>query len=319
MENSKIEWTESTFNPWWGCTKVSPGCASCYAEALDRRYGGDHWGTGKARKRTSTSYWRQPIAWDRAAARDGTRPRVFCASMADWLDPEVPVEWLADLLDLIARTPDLRWMLLTKRPELWRTRVTAAEAHLSRTPMVDLVRGTLLAWLDDTPPRNIWIGATVEDQRRAEERIPALLAIPASARFLSCEPLLSPVDLRAVADDELGAEWDALGTGGIHQVIVGGESGHGARPFDVLWAMDIIAQCRAAGVAVFLKQLGACPVASNANLLDWPDGTDEREWGGTAAGARYHLRDRKGGDWTEWPADLRVREMPAQWTQDVDQ
>jgi len=260
--NTNIEWTDHTFNPWIGCTKVSPGCAHCYAETLDRnRYsktlGGAtkelpifHWGPGAPRIRTKT--WKDPVTWNRQAAAslsgDGpiVSPRVFCASLADWLDPEVPAVWLAELLELIWRTPHLDWQLLTKRPQLWRERVQSAHnAALFFKPEFCV---WLSDWLDGTPPANVWIGTTTEDQTRADERIPAVLEIPARVRFLSCEPLLSPVDLASACGGVVSVRLD--------WVIVGGESGPGARPMHVEWARSLEDQCAQAGVAFFFKQWG---------------------------------------------------------------
>jgi protein gp37 len=190
--NSKIEWCDHTFNPWIGCTKVSPGCAHCYAEARDQRFaGGVHWGKGAARKLTSEANWREPLKWN--AAAQARRPRVFCASLADWLDDEVPAEWLARLLALIHATPNLDWLLLTKRPQNWRARLQATmdDADFGRAE----ARYFVADWRDGNPPANVWLGTTVEDQARADERIPQLLAIPAKVRFLSCEPLLGPLNL----------------------------------------------------------------------------------------------------------------------------
>jgi len=124
-ENSKINWTTHTFNPWIGCTKVSPGCLHCYAETLmDTRYGRVKWGAGNPRSRTAPSNWKKVRSWNNRAGRDGVRPRVFCASLADWLDDEVPLEWLADLLGLISQTTNLDWLMLTKRPENWADRLS---------------------------------------------------------------------------------------------------------------------------------------------------------------------------------------------------
>jgi len=288
MKNSAIEWCHHTFNPWSGCTKVSPGCAHCYAETLAKRapktLGG--WGPGAPRRRTSDDYWRQPLRWDREAAAalrrletciaelfagdekralaDGyikpARPRVFCASLADWLDDEVPLEWLAYLLDLIQRTPNLDWLLLTKRPQNWQSRLRAAvtEAALMRSvALMDMLH----AWFAGSAPANVWVGTTVEDQTRADERIPHLLSIPARVRFLSCEPLLGPVDLRRA-----GALWSDM-NGEIRReyqqpaqhvdwVICGGESGPKARPMHPDWARSLRDQCAAAGVPFFFKQWG---------------------------------------------------------------
>jgi protein gp37 len=218
MKDTAIEWADDTFNPWWGCTKVSPGCTHCYAETLSNRYGKDVWGPGKERWRTSAKYWEGPIAWDRKAAREGKRRRVFCASMADVFDPEVPMHWRSDLYDLIRKTPNLDWMLLTKRPGLIKS--------LS------------------APPETVWLGTSVEDQRRADERIPELLAVPAAIHFLSVEPLLEPVQLNLQ-----GIDW----------VIVGGESGPRPSAMSIEWARAPRDQCASAGIAFFMKQLGGYP------------------------------------------------------------
>lgn len=295
-EKTKIEWCDHTFNPWSGCTKVSAGCANCYAESLAKRapktFGG--WGKGVPRKRTSEAYWRQPLRWNRAGAEAvddalhdfgedryiaPPRPRVFCASMADWLDPEVPIEWLADLLDLIRRTPHLDWLLLTKRPELWAERMRAVRRYMSRadgesewTPPASDAFVTVDAWLDGTPPSNVWIGTTVESQEQVDKRIPALLGIPAEVRFLSCEPLLGPVDLDEwvdgvfmdasikplsgyVSSDGFYEPWTS-NRHRIHWVICGGESGPNARAMELVWAESLRDQCRSAGCAFFMKQMG---------------------------------------------------------------
>lgn len=285
MKNSAIEWTDHTFNPWIGCTKVSPGCANCYAETLmDTRMGRVRWGKGKPRQRTSEAYWQQPLQWNRKAAlflqckrgcrfqstdagldgfcprcgdpeADPVRPRVFCASLADWLDDEVPLEWLADLLGLIAQTPNLDWLLLTKRPELWRHRIR--EVAESGFPGELARRGMHFAedwfWDRRCSPENVWIGTSVEDQVRAQERIPYLLRIPARVRFLSMEPLLGPVDLGISPPRGHTAETYHAG---IHWVIVGGESGAEARPMHPVWARKIRDECAAAGVPLFFKQWG---------------------------------------------------------------
>lgn len=265
-EKTKIWWTNSTLNGWIGCTKVSPGCANCYAEhlAVERRKW-VKWGPGAPRRRTAVANWKKPLTWDRKAARTGERPRVFCGSLMDWLDPEVPAQWRKDLLDLVGETPHLVWQQLTKRPELWRRLVGEA---------ADAGSAFAARWLDGHAPPNVWAGTTVEDQRRAVERIPQLLEIPAETRFLSVEPLLEPIapDLR-----------------GIDLVIVGGESGPGARAFDIAWARDLRDRCRDAGVSFFMKQCGRRPMENGRPL---------------------EMKHDHGGDWDEWPADLRVRELP---------
>lgn len=305
--DSKIQWTNSTFNPWWGCQRVSPGCEHCYAEVLDKRVGGAmvdgkkvlRWGPTAPRVRTSAENWKLPLKWNKAAAATGERHRVFCASMADVFERLSPGQrgdldsWRLELFDLIARTPHLDWLLLTKRPQLVLRGLSGAVDAFERTP--GGLAGLELAqrWMDGYPPTNVWLGATVEDQRRANERIPELLKVRASVRFLSCEPLLERIDLsRWLDEDETGfvrlIDW----------VIIGGESGGGARPFDLAWALDLIGQCRDGGraaAAPFVKQLGANIVENGFALSGF-----EREC----------ITDRSGGDMSEWPSELRVREFP---------
>lgn len=288
-ENSKIEWCDHTFNPWRGCTKVSPGCANCYAETLSKRHPSvlGEWGKGKPRVLASQAMWQQPRKWEAAQARhqafmNGTaeRPRVFCASLADWLDIEVPDLWLTRLLELIGQTPNLDWLLLTKRPELWSIRMgdvigsSGAHAEDALWPH----EGAALAedWVvrGNAPP-NVWLGTSVEDQTRADERIPQLLQIPAKVRFLSCEPLLGPVDLRL--NDEFpssdGCYEDARH--GLHWVIAGGESGPHARPMHPDWARSLRDQCQAASVPFLFKQWGnhlpVCPFYGNDDEHDGLD------------------------------------------------
>lgn len=256
MKNTKIEWTTHTWNAWEGCTKVSPGCANCYAADRDNRWHkGIHWGPGAPRRRTSEDYWKQPVIWNKQAGIDNPfnavthRPRVFCASLADWLDDEVPTKWRADLLDIIRRTPNLDWQLLTKRPERWRASMEAIRD--SEPGVVGQMAGW---WLDGRHPVNVWIGTTVEDQLRADERIPHLLKIPARVRFLSCEPLLGPVKIPSAKDPCDGQAISYLE--GIHWVICGGESGTKARPMHPDWARSLRDQCAAANVPFFFKQWG---------------------------------------------------------------
>jgi protein gp37 len=218
------------------------------------------------------------------------------------LDDEVPVEWLADFLKLIHETPHLLWLLLTKRPENWNCRANAAIDKLPSD-----AAWWLQSWDEGKPPANVWVGTSVEDQQRADERIPGLLEIPAKVRFLSCEPLLGPVDLNRwiwgdrCPDPQCGdSSWDhlcELGYQMIHWAIIGGESGAGARPCNVEWIRAIIGQCRSAGVPHFVKQLGAHVVNT---FTDTGEDTD-----------RIKLSHPKGGDPEEWPVDLRVREFPS--------
>ncbi len=269
--DTKITWATHSFNPWIGCTKVSPACAHCYAENYALRYGRTEWGPGKARVRTSAANWKKPLSWDREAKALGTRPRVFCASLADWLDDDgVPIEWLCDLLVLIRATPHLDWLLLTKRPENWYSRISEAAT-------VEGSDDSIESWVDciDMPergviPENVWIGVTAENQECADKRIPHLLSIPAKVRFLSCEPLLGPVLLRSLRDADDPLAWTDSLTGyrmcdgmneavqgeRIHWVIAGGESGPHARPSHPEWFRLLRTQCVAAGVAFNFKQWG---------------------------------------------------------------
>lgn len=319
MAKTKIEWCHYTFNPWIGCTRVSPGCEHCYAEAQVRRapnlilgkgphplLGRDErlWGVMSPRRVTSEAYWKQPLRWNKAAERDGERHRVFCASMADVFEdwkgepsadfevrpsPRDLDEIRDDLWTLIEHTPWLDWLLLTKRPQ----------NILSMVPK----RWKSNPSFPDLWPRNAWVGCTVEDQKRAEERLDHLTPIPAPVLFVSYEPALEAVDFRrwlcgrrsipGVISPSVGFQV----TNRIGWLIVGGESGPGARPFDLAWARQAVNKCKAAGVPVFVKQLGAQPVQSGEDAI--------------RHGSIIGMRDRKGGDMDEWPADLRIREFPA--------
>lgn len=289
MENSKIEWTENTFNPWIGCAKISPACDHCYAADLSARTFKVKWGAGEARKRTGESYWKQPIKWNAEAAKSGTRPRIFCASLSDVFDNEVPVQWRADLFDLIRLTPNLSWMILTKRIGNWHTLVTKAhQCVMNRLggknfndfkhedfPIWDLGMW-LQKWLSGNAPENVHLGATICNQTEADRDISKLLAASAAKRFLSIEPMLGPIDLTEVANGKTEemrgytrlSRHNALrnmrlwgGDGrGIDLVIAGGESGPHARPSHPDWFRSLRDQCTAAGVQFMFKQWGEwCP------------------------------------------------------------
>lgn len=271
-ENSNIEWTDHTFNPWIGCQKVSPGCKHCYAEAFARRYNKAQWGPTAQRVRTSAANWRKPIIWNQKAADAGTRARVFCASLADVfeMNPQLD-DWRDELLDLIKQTPHLDWLLLTKRPAFVNEMVPAEWRTVGRWPI------------------NVWIGTSVEDQTLANERIPDLLNIPAPIKFLSCEPLVGPVKLPAV--------W----VNSVSWVIVGGESGPHARPMAPEWAQSLRDQCIVANVAFFFKQWGEwAPKPDYYRLPEWT-GTDMIRMGKMRAG-----RQLDGQEWNEAP-ELQVR------------
>lgn len=260
MQNSKIEWTDHTWNPWWGCAKVSPGCTNCYAETLANRYGHAVWGPAKttSRRMMSENYWRHPLRWNEAARKAGQRARVFCASMADWLeDHPALIEPRARLIQLIHDTPCLDWLLLTKRPEGWSDRLHDV-VHYTHDG-ADMLASR---WLDGDAPENVIMMTSVENQEYADRRIPELLKIPAARRGLSCEPLIGPLDLSVYlatcewCGGSLYGDHECYDPAGIDWVIVGGESGHDARPMHPDWARALRDQCQASGVAYFFKQWG---------------------------------------------------------------
>lgn len=255
-ENTGIEWCDHTFNPWIGCTAVSPACDHCYAETLATTRLGVPWGPHAQRRRTGPQNWNLPRRWNAKAQREGRRARVFCASLADVFDNAVPEDWRIELWRLIRETPHLDWLLLTKRPGNIRKMLPSSLDHGDA------------AWSEGPWP-NVWLGTTVEDQQRADERIPKLLAVPAAVRFLSCEPLLGPVDLTNITGAEKSAEYgspvhgwsciwrnNGLGRPWIDWVIAGGESGTGSRPTHPDWFRSLRDQCASAGVAFFFKQHG---------------------------------------------------------------
>jgi protein gp37 len=238
-ENSKIEWTDHTFNPWIGCTKISPACDNCYAENLmDTRYGRAKWGAGQPRVRTAAANWSKPRAWDRAAAVAGGRPFVFCASLADVFDNEVPDEWRADLFRLIESTPNLVWLLLTKR-------IGNVEKMLAKSAAGGIC------------PPNVAIGATMANQFEYDRDRMKLAAVKVNCRplftFGSFEPLLGLTILCKFAPD-----W----------IIVGGESGQSARPMDLEWARNLKRQSEALGRVFNFKQVGGRASDKGGHDLD---------------------------------------------------
>lgn len=265
-ENSKIEWTDHTFNPWIGCQKVSAACDHCYAETLmDTRLGQVEWGPHGERKRTSPANWRKPLAWNRKAGAAGRRDRVFCASLADVFDNAVPEAWRGDLWHLIRETPNLIWMLLTKRPQ-------------------NIAKMLPIAAADFDIRERIWLGTTAENQKEADRRLPELLKNRAAVHFASMEPLLGatdiseylpapyPLNLASTYVDGGVERLDISGERivGLDWVIVGGESGKDARPMAVQWARSIRDQCQGAGVPFFFKQWGNWAPYSATHGLD-PD------------------------------------------------
>lgn len=326
---TNIEWADSTWSPWRGCTKISPGCAHCYAETLSKRNPNVFGEWGKGRPRVLNKNWNDPIKWDSEASEalndweghrglhggfahyeQPRRPRVF-PSLCDWLDDEVPIEWLARFLKLIHGTPNLDWLLLTKRPENWKIRIDevcrhwACDGSYRETEEARAYHDLLCPWRAGIAPRNVWIGVSVENQEYADYRLPLLRRIPAVLKFVSYEPALAPVDFKIMEKvthfpRHISANGRPIFEHGhlpFHWIIVGGESGHNARPLNVEWARSTIDQCRAAGVACFVKQLGARPVADIMTI------DSDR--------LRLEFNDPKGGDPAEWPEDLRVREFPS--------
>lgn len=292
-EKTGIAWTDSTFNPWIGCTKVGPGCDNCYAEALmDRRWHRVQWGPHGTRQRTSAANWRQPLQWEREheefARTHGRRRRVFCASLADVFDNEAPVSWRVDLFALIQATPHLDWLLLTKR--IGNVRKLLAEAQHAAYGLCKYdLAGFMGSMVNgDRPPPNVWLGITVVDQAEADRDIPKLLAVPARVRFLSIEPMLGPIDLTCipVGGGHGHHEFDPITTVNVlkrassdaphvHWVICGGESGASARPMHPAWARSLRDQCADAGVPFFFKQWGGPSATAGGSALD---GAEVKEW-----------------------------------------
>jgi len=304
-EHTKIGWCDHTFNPWIGCTKVGPGCDHCYAEALDKRmrYGGqEHWGAGVPRMHTSFATWKEPLRWNARAMR-GERPqRVFCASLADVFDNEVPDAWRNDLWFLIQRCSHLDWLIVTKR-------------------IGNVAKMVPEEWVTRGFPASVRLLITVCNQEEADRDIPKLLALR-SRNGISYEPALGPVDFARWLSPKGHVNWGdnknpsleerravvaiakaayyQMGSRLVEWVICGGESTQGAgkaRPFDREWAYNTIRQCKAADVPCFIKQLGSNVLARNdANGYDV---------------FALKFLDRAGANSAEWPQDLRVQEFPA--------
>lgn len=255
-KQTHIQWCDHTFNGWRGCTKISPGCANCYAEKQSHRNPAvlGEWGPNANRVIGSATYWRQPITWNRAAERDGVRRRVFAFSLADVFEDRADlISPRFDLWRTIHDTPSLDWLLLTKRPENWR-KFWPCKPDRPIAP-------------------NVWFGVSVENQEYADRRIPVLRGIPAVVRWISYEPALGPVDFHLLHRFHIKHDR-------IDWIIVGGESGPHARPLDLEWARSTIRQCRDTGVACFVKQLGHKPFGSiSAVQMDLATkGGDPEEW-----------------------------------------
>lgn len=297
---TNIEWTDRTWNPTRGCARVSPGCVNCYAERQAIRHAGkgDHYEglvksvnghpTWTGRLRMVPTRYEEPLKWKKPSM-------VFVDSMSDLFHKDVPRMVLDRLFEVMAVAAWHKFQILTKRARRMRE-------YLTNTPPP--------CWTPE-PPKNIWLGVSCEDQERADERIPELLATPAAVRFVSYEPALGPLDFNALAD-AVDTSYNLNALSGLREcpfgatvtrftgtkldwVIVGGESGPGARQFDMGWVESVLKQCRAAKVPCFVKQMGANVVGPH------PNSVNQTTWSFT---------DRKGGTPAEWPEHLRVREWP---------
>lgn len=338
-EKTHIAWCDSTVNFWEGCDKISPGCAHCYAEARDKRQMIEkviHWGKGAPRRKSKSAVAqalamnRRPFICDNCGnAQEQVncggcekcrhsdvifhRRRIFSLSLGDWLDDEVPIEWLAEMLDTIRQCSDVTWMLCSKRWEDFKKRFSDVCSQSEIDGDLNLCH-----WAEDWMcgnkiPTNIIGLCSVENQEWADKRIPMFLKVPLACRGLSLEPLLGPVDLTAVTDAQRypGAlDIDVLNGREIHHddncnwtpgnkvdwTIIGGESGPNARPCNVEWIRNLVRQSQAAGVTTFVKQLGSHYVnAANIRAITLGD---------------EPMRDKKGGAPSEWSPDLRVQQWP---------
>lgn len=285
-DETLISWADMTFNPWVGCARISPACDGCYAAHLmETRMGRVEWGGpgvgAGTRERTSAANWRKPLTWDKKAAAEGRRPFVFCSSLADVFDNEVPTTWRRDLFELIIKTPNLVWLLLTKRPQ-------------NIVKLFDEISHVRDEW-----PKNAAIGTTVEDQKRADINVPALLDAKAKLNpafaFLSCEPLLGPVDLMTIRRPSPLGSISALPCepDGVYLdwVITGGETdqgSHKARPTHPDWFRNLRDQCAMSGVAFHHKQNGewvsVSEVAGPGAHFKFDDGATVRRTGKKLSG-----------------------------------
>lgn len=329
-ETTNISYVDSTFSPWYGCANVSAGCANCFAERWAEKFSAGPagrkspvvWGrtsAGGTRRLASEAKWREVERWNKSPwlcdkcghTHESTHGDVGCCvncgvrgcfhkrsilvDLCDWLDPDIPAEWLARFLGLIRDTPNLLWYLLTKRPENWRFRISTAHDFIGK-PGEEF----LCQWLAGNPPPNVRLGVSVEDQKRADERIPALLAIPAAFRWVSFEPLLGPIDLTLGKPPGVPSWWQGQlnPVSGINFAVIGGESmkpRSKARPCNVEWIRSLVRQCDAAGVQVHVKQFGSVPI-------QWPPRNENYSDGTFLKGRFNHWQ---GGDPAEWPVDLR--------------
>lgn len=324
MAETSIEWTDAVWNPVRGCSIVSPGCHSCYAMRQAARFdypGGTY--EGLTKPGPSGPQWSgkinlvedklsEPLHWKKPR-------RVFVNSMSDLFHKDVPDEFIDRVFAVMALADHCTFQILTKRAERMAAYFAAKglqdrvyEAMEREAEAADIADFLFDAW----PLPNVWLGVSVENQKAADQRIPLLLQTPAAVRFLSCEPLLDRLELPwlwknehcPIHDRPRRIDDQLCPKAGIDWVIVGGESGPGARPCDVAWIRSIVQQCKAAGISCFVKQLGARPYIDHSPE---PAASIARKYGvGPLVAECFELTDKKGGDMAEFPADLRVREFP---------
>lgn len=248
-----ISWCSHTFNPWWGCVKVSPACQHCYAETFSKRVGQKVWGIDAPRRFFGPKHWNEPLKWNRDAIKAGVRRRVFCASMADVFEDRADVRQARlDLFLTIEETPQLDWLLLTKRPEN--------------------IRRLLPPWYKGRPWPNVWLGTTVESQEYAAPRLSELLDVEAVVHFVSCEPLLGPLDLSEFIPGDVFTRSEYPMVAPLAWVIAGAESGAHHRDSEAEWFLSLRDQCVAAGVPFHFKQWGGLHPKARGRMLDG------REW-----------------------------------------
>jgi protein gp37 len=302
---SSIEWTDATWNPVRGCSRVSPGCEKCYAERVAGRFSGpgmpyhglavmgEHGPRWTRKVRMVPEHLADPLRWSRPR-------RIFVNSMSDLFHEELSNEDIASVFGVMAAAPQHTFQILTKRAQRMRDWFRWAKDYAlplqlalhhaqNRCEHPALRRDTDRIICQPWPLRNVWLGVSAEDQQRADERIPNLLETPAAVRFVSYEPAVGHVDFgKYIVAARPRVDMREL-VPPLDQIIVGGESGPGARPFKLNWARSVVEQCRYAKVACFVKQMGT-------NALD-------------AYGQRVKFAN-KGGNMSEWPEELRVREFP---------
>lgn len=339
-----LKYRDASGEKVWGCVHHSPGCINCYSETLAKRYGrGGPFNVQTMRGLTpflDDAELHQMLTAKVIKGVQVSGSKCFVGDMTDIFGEWVPDELLDRLLAVFALRADVTWQVLTKRAErmhrYFDTRVTR---HIIAAAAKDLPRGKADGWqgkCDNSvcngpwPLPNVWLGVSCEDQKRADERIPLLLQTPAAVRFVSAEPLLGPIDmkrwLKRGSQCECGIERGTrdgcqpsigmircnAGLVRLSMVIAGGESGNGARPHEVAWSESLLKQCAAAGVAGFMKQMGSTALVPAGRLRhhEWGEGKFEH-WQSDRPGLwRVKLRDKKGGDMSEWPEWLRVRQFP---------